>query len=261
MRTGALVMALFVIFCGPQASLADADPSSYLKNRQALEAIEKKDLQDAQAKIIEALSTNPLDAKLHLNLGLTFELLAQPEKAKASYEQALKLAEDSETLFAANFDLGQLAQKARKTDEALQFYQQALRFNPDSKETKINIELLIQQNEDQQKKDQQQKDQSGQGQGQDQKNQQDPQDSKDPKNDPKDSKDQKEKQPEPQQQQQQQQQAQKPKQEKQPPKFKSEELTPGDAKKILGEIKQQEEKIRAEFNRKTVKEQPLEKDW
>jgi hypothetical protein len=31
--------------------------------------------------------------------------------------------------------------------------------------------------------------------------------------------------------------------------------------KILGELKQQEQKIRAEFNKREVKEKPKEKDW
>ncbi|MGZ5280485.1 MAG: tetratricopeptide repeat protein, partial [Pseudobdellovibrionaceae bacterium] len=47
----------------------------------------------------------------------------------------------------------------------------------------------------------------------------------------------------------------------QPQKFKSGELTQGDVNKILGEIKQQEQKIRAEFNKKETKDEPRDKDW
>jgi tetratricopeptide (TPR) repeat protein len=46
-----------------------------------------------------------------------------------------------------------------------------------------------------------------------------------------------------------------------PRPFKGNTLNESDVKKILGEIRQQEQKIRAEFNRKDVKEQPRDKDW
>ena len=40
------------------------------------------------------------------------------------------------------------------------------------------------------------------------------------------------------------------------------ELSRGDVKKILDEIKQQEQKIRAEYNKKNdYKERPRDKDW
>jgi Ca-activated chloride channel family protein len=233
----------------PVSVWAQSDPSSVLSNRNGIEELKKSNPSGAQEKFLSGLSRNPFEARLHYNLALSFEALGQLDKAQASYETALKLAEhDPETRFSANFNLGLLAQKAKKKEEALHFYQEALNINPDSQETKTNIELLTQ---DQQGKgkgegDQKdQKDQNGEGKGDSPKDD----DKKDDKKDgqePKDQKDQKK---------------EYGKNKPQPRKFKSEELSQGDVNKILGEIKQQEQKIRAEFNRKEVKEKPRDKDW
>jgi hypothetical protein len=125
-------------------------------------------------------------------------------------------------------------------DEALKYYQTALKINPNSRETKVNIELLIQ--------DQENKSGEGKGDGKNDgkdKPNQNPNDKPDDKSDHKKDKEKqgvtKGKAP--------------------PPKFNSKELTQNDVNKILSEISQQEQKIRGEFNRKEVKEKPHGKDW
>ncbi|PIS09901.1 MAG: hypothetical protein COT73_12300 [Bdellovibrio sp. CG10_big_fil_rev_8_21_14_0_10_47_8] len=221
------------------------DPRSIVNNREGLKLLQEKKPSEAQQKFLEALIKDPLEAGLHFNLALTYDLLGQVDKAQSSYKTSLDLAQDDEIKFRADFNLGLIEQKQKKVDEALAYYQEALKYHPDSNETKINIELLTQENQgkkgqngddkDQKQKDQDQKDQNKEGQ-----------DQKDKKDDKKDQ-EQKKKEYAP----------QKP----QPRKFKSEELTQGDVNKILGEIKQQEQKIRAEFNKKEVKEKPRDKDW
>jgi Ca-activated chloride channel family protein len=216
-----------------------SDLESVFSNRGGVQDLEKSNPAAATQKFIEALANSPYDARLHLNLGLSFELLGQADQAQAAYETAAKLADDPEVRFVANFNHAQLLQKAKKKDEALSFYEKALMDKPDSNETKVNIELLLQ-------------DQQGGGEGKDQQENKD----KDQKNEGQDQKkDDKEKEGE-----------DKPKEyskgnKPQPPKFKSEDLTQGDVNKILGEIKQQEQKIRAEFNKKDAKDKPKDKDW
>ncbi|WP_413294812.1 tetratricopeptide repeat protein [Bdellovibrio sp. HCB185ZH] len=226
-------------------------------NREGNALLQKQNYQGANEKYIEALRFNPYLSRVHSNLGLSFEGLQQAEKAQQSYAEAGRLAEatkDADMLFVARFNEAQLLGKAKKVDEALELYQKALEIVPSSNEVKTNIELLIQtqqggggQGDNKDKKDQQQgKDQ--QQQQQDQKGDKDQ--NKDQKDqDGKDGKDQKEKQ--------QYQNSAKYK----PRPFAGKELTEGDVKKILGEIKQQEGKIRADYNRKETKEQPRDKDW
>ena len=44
-------------------------------------------------------------------------------------------------------------------------------------------------------------------------------------------------------------------------KFKSENLSKEDVRRILNELKNQEQKIRQKINRKKIKEQPRDKQW
>ncbi|KYG69625.1 hypothetical protein AZI87_01445 [Bdellovibrio bacteriovorus] len=219
-------------------------------NREGNKQVQAQAYGPAMDKYLEALRFDPFVGQLHLNLGLSFEGLQQAEKALQSYQEAENLAlkeEKLELVFMARFNRAQLLGKAKKVDEALAVYQKALEIIPTSNEVKTNIELLTQ---------------SQQGQGgenkQDQQNQQGDQNQQQQQN--QDGKDQKDKDPkdqEPKDDKKQVQQSPKYK----PRPFQGKELSEADVKKILGELKQQEEKIRAEYNRKEVKEQPRDKDW
>ncbi len=251
---GAMILLLGLTGCG--------DKNPHLKtlelNRAGNKALKANTFQIAGDKYIEALGLNPFLPELHLNLGLSFEMLQQAEKAQQSYKEAERLALKTGNLpllFMARFNQAQLLGKAKKVDEAIALYQSALEIVPSSKEAKTNIELLTQSQQgkggsDQQNKDQDQKNQNQQQQqNKDNKDGKDNQDKKD-QNKEGDDKD-------------------KDKQDKKyqnsakykPRPFNGKDLSEGDVKKILGEIKQQESKIRAEFNRKDVKEQPRDKDW
>jgi Ca-activated chloride channel family protein len=223
---------------------------------------------------VKVLEFDPFAAEIHLDLGLTYEAQQQAEKAQQSYQNSVLYSKDEAVRFMGLFNGAQLMGKAKKVDQALELYQQALSLNPSSKEVKTNIELLIQQQQQDQKqddKDQKDKDQKDQKDKKDQKDQKDNKDQKKDQGDKKDQKDQgqgqnekdKEKDPKDQQGQKEKEQPKEygknPK--PQPKKFDSKDLSEGDVKKILQELKQQEQKIRAEFNRKDAKEQPRDKDW
>jgi tetratricopeptide (TPR) repeat protein len=263
-----LLLILFsALISVPALSFAATDKalSAVELNNQAVGELQKDLLSPAREHLIQALGKSPENSTLHLNLGLSFEKSKQMDKAQASYEQALKFGKNPQEKFAAAFDLGQLAQKAQKTDEALKYYQMALGENPDSKETKVNLELLMKQedekkqqnkdqkNQDQKNQDQKQSQQNQNNQNQDKKNQQNKDQDKDKNKDGQSDKDKN-----------QDKQNQEKKYSHQPPpkpQFKSDQLSPSDVNKILGELKQQEQKIRAEYNRKDVKEKPNDKDW
>lgn len=228
-------------------------------NRQANQHLKSQSYQAAFDTYVKTLELDPFSPETHLDLGLTYEGQQQADKAMPSYQNALKYANSDELKFMAYFNQAQLLGKEKKIDEALELYQAALSLEPTSKETKTNIELLIQTQQHDQKgggddnKDQKQdqKDPQDQKDQKDNKDQKDQTDQKDDKGqDDKEKKDKKEQ----------------PKEysknsKPQPRPFKGQELSEGDVKKILGEIKQQEQKIRSEYNRKEVKEQPRDKDW
>ncbi len=230
-------------------------------NRQAVRLLKDQKPAEALNKWAEALGHSPMTPEIHFNMGLAFEALEQPEKAIQSYQTAERLAMSHEVQFLSRFNQGALHQKAKRVDDALNAYHGALMVNPTSRETKINIELLIQQ----QQKDQQQKGEGeqkepkddGQGKGKDQKDKKDPKDGKDKKDqekkDPKDEKGDQKKEDKPKEY------AKNPK--PQPRPFDSKELAADVAKKILGELLNQEQRIRADYNKREVKEKPRDKDW
>lgn len=226
-------------------------------NNQGADFLKNQNYTAAQERFILGLAKAPFWPEVHINLGLSFYGLNQVEKAEASFNTALKLSNSDEIKFVALFNLAELNGKAKKVDIALNYYQQALQLNPSSIETKTNIELLIQdqqgggqgenkdEDKDQQGKDN--KDENKDSEGKDKKENEEQKESDKDKDKDKDKENDKPK--------------QYGKNKPQPKQFKSENLTPGDVNKILGELRQQEQKIRAEFNKKTGKEKPRDKDW
>lgn len=221
----------------------EIDPRTIYANRKGQHQMKEGSYAEAQRFYLEALALDPFISELHTNLGLTYHALKQGDQALQSYESADKWAQNPQASFAARFNQGVLRGENKKIEEALMAYQRALDVVPNSIEAKTNIELLIQsqsqqgegENKDQ---DQDQDQQGGQGQSEQQK-----QDQGENENDKKDQ----------------------PKeygknQEYKPREFKG-DLSEADVKKILGELKQQEQKIRGQFHRNEFKEKPREKDW
>lgn len=219
------------------------------ENRQGLADLKAENPAGAMDHFVRGLGEEPFRSEFHHNLGLAFDLLKKPEESEKSYRNAERLATNPVSLFVARFNLAEGFGRAGKIDEALEWYQKALDVKPDSAEAKTNIELLLK---------------GGGGQGNDSKNQQGGgKDNKDQKQDSKgdDKKDQK------QDPKDQDKDGKEPKDKKiessakyKPRPFQG-ELSEGDVKKILGEIRQQEQRIRAEYNRKDAKERPRDKDW
>lgn len=217
--------------------------------------IKNEKYEDALAKYYSLLEDDGERAATHSNIGVILNNMQKPEDSLKSLQHALKLAEtqdDKEMVFKVRYNLGVYYGALKKIPEALDNYQAALDIVPDSQEIKTNIELLMQQQQKNQKEQsgegEQNQDKSKSGQDENKKDKQgnEPKDQKDPK-DEKDGKDDQKKQSSP---------------KYQPRPFKGDQLSEGDVKKILGELKNQEQKIRANFEKKEKgKSKKNEKDW
>ncbi len=215
-------------------------PWEWYRYKEIVLSLKKEHWSTANKQILTMLESRPEDWRLLLSLGIVFRGQEQFDKSIQALLAAEALVKDSSGKFAINFNLGEVYGKKREIDLALKYYQKALEINPDSRETKVNIELLLNQQS-----------QGGKGKGDDNKDK-DPNNKQgdDQKEQDKDS-DQKENQPK----------NYKPNNPSQGKDSKTEELSEADAKKILDEIGRQEKKIRAEFFRKQRKEKPRDKDW
>ncbi|MDX9730138.1 MAG: VWA domain-containing protein [Bdellovibrionales bacterium] len=186
----------------------------------------------------QALTDLPDRAEVHYNIGTAFMANKDDEKALTEFDVALRSAPSTDLQYKIHFNRAQIFATAKKTPEALDSYQKALKIRPDSIEVKTNIELLMAGGEGEGEGDDQ-SEKNDQNQGQDQKQQ-------DQKQDPKDGQDDKQKGPPP-----------KPT----PQPFKSEQLSPQDVGRILEELKRQEDQIRERMQREGAKDSPREKDW
>ncbi len=207
-------------------------------NNRAIENIEDENLNEAEQNLLRSMAEDPMNPIPHMNLGLLYELGKNYPKAIKEYELVLRIQNLPEELrFYTHFNAGNAAAQNEDVDLALSHYQAALDLQPNSQEVKKNIELLFKggggKGKGKGKNKNKDKNQDGQGQGQDEQDQQN--------------------------QQNQGQNQQEPQQQK--PKFNSEKLTKEDVRKILEELKNQEQRIRAlEYGGKS-KEKPTEKDW
>lgn len=211
--------------------------------------IKKEKHEDALSKYYSILEDNSERAEIHSNIGVLLNTMQKSEDSLKSLEHALKLAKDQsnlEMIFKVYYNLAVYYGAQKKIPEALANYQAALDIVPTSNEIKTNIELLLQQ---QQQKQQDQQGQNNQNK-QDKQNEQQ-KDESDPSADDKEEKNKKNE------------QKRENSPQYQPRPFKEDQLLERDVKKILSELRNQEQKIMANFGKKEKKgtSKKNEKDW
>lgn len=204
-------------------------------NNDGVKRFEKGRTNDAYRKFTDSLAELPFDGTVHSNIGDSFLANKEFDKAMNEYREAIRLSpgdsrRERMVRFHALFNLGVIHSAEKRVDAALEAYQMALEIVPDSVEVKTNMELLLQSGGG-----------GGEGDQQDKKNQQGDGDQ--------------------QQQQPQQYDDNKNKQKPKPKPFDSKDLTQQDVNKILDELKQQEEQVRAKMERQGAKDAPPDKDW
>ncbi len=255
-----LFLALIFIFSS-QFSLASKDfpnPQSFIYDYKSRKAIKNKIPEKALQESLKILEHDTDIPQVHSNLGIAFDQLSKSEQAEKSFSEALRLIETAEKKqmnsvsptdqFQIYYNLGVYYGQKKEIDKALAFYQSALDVNPTSIETKHNIELLIQSQQQQQKQKSDQEKKDGESGDKDK--------DKDKDKDQKDNEDDKGE------------QKKDPSQDRkntpkyQPRAFKGDQLGEADVKKILGELSQQDRKIRAQYNKKEQqRENRNAKDW
>jgi Ca-activated chloride channel family protein len=239
------VLILITIFVGFEVALASEKLSTIRNNNAGVDQLLQEDGADrAFDEFVKALEEGSQQPIVHLNLGLTYEQRQQPENALKEYKTALALVGNDEKLkFQALFNAANVYAKLKNIPQALSHFQQALEINPDSIEVKTNIELLWQQGGGGGDGDSQQKKQPQDGENKNDQSQGDDKDQQKP----------------PQQGEQKSKPSEGQKKKRKP--FKSKVLTKDDVRRILEEIKNQEQKIRAKEFDKAPKEMPKGKDW
>lgn len=231
----AIIAILLFATCGARAASLQA----YLDNITGLKHFKDKLYFQSYQDFLRALENDPLNPDLQMNMGLTFAQGEEWEKAEKAFQSAYELSKgDKEREFMALFNLGVARGQKGDIDGALKAYQAALDIEPESIEVKTNIELLWQNSQGQ---GQGQGDKGGKGNDKDKDKDQDQGDKDKDKNKNQDKN------------------YEQPK--KQPKPFQSKDLSKEDVRKILDEIGNQEQSIRAKEYDKGAKERNNDKDW
>ncbi len=187
-------LILFALLLPFVLSACSASPQRL--NNEGNEAYQRKDYPAALEKYQRAQKDLPEKAEPSYNAGNTYYRQNNYEQAQQTLLQSLQKANDSEPKnpthqsLAGNafHNLGNTFYNTNRFSEAIEAYKESLRLNPKDMDTKYNLELALQK---QQEKEQQQKQQQDQQKDQNQKQQEQKQDQQN-KND--------QKQPEPSQQ-------------------------------------------------------------
>jgi tetratricopeptide (TPR) repeat protein len=261
------ITALLFVGC---AKGKDPSPAILLQDFEARRQLKAEKYEEALQSYYNIVETNPNIAGTHSNIGVILNMVQKPEEALKSLEHALEVARQTHDLtaeFAVQFNLGAYYGGLKKVEEAIDHYQAALEIVPASIETKTNIELLIQQSQQGEKGEKSEKDQQNQNGNNNQNDNKNNQDKKDQKEQKKDQKDQDKKDDKKDGDKDKEQKPDEGQKRENSPKYKprpfqGEELSEGDVKKILGELRNQEQKIRANFEKKEKgKTRRNEKDW
>lgn len=210
---------------------------AYYYSNEGVQALQSADTAAAEQAFAQSLRYQAKDSAPQINLGIVYRLKERPDRAADAFRTGDLMAKTPKESFISRFNEGEAWGAGKKVTEALAAYQRALEIEPASIETKTNIELLVSQQG-------QGEGQGGEGEGKNQKpgDKGEGQDNKDePKNE-------------------------KPKEYAENPKYKprpfdGKELDEADVKKILDELKRQENRIRAEYQKKESKESGGGKDW
>lgn len=201
---------------------------------------------------VDCISTQPGNPVLNFNFALALSFSDDNKKSIEVFNSILKKLETDksnmtkeehlEIKFYTLFNLGVLQSQENQIDEALSYYQMALEIQPESKEIKTNIELLFQkqQQQGQQSQDGQKGDNKDKGNNKEQQDEKEEQKDKNPENNKNQDKQNQDKQD-----------------------FKSKKLSKDDVRKILEELKNQENKIRMNEYQKGKKGQESNdgKNW
>ncbi len=146
--------------------------------RKANEAYENGQYEKAISLYKKAIDEDPQNAKLYYNLASAQAQAGQAQEAIRTFEQFKSMSNDPNRKAMADYNIGNILSKAKKWDQAVNYYKKSLRYIAKDEDAKHNYELAQKKQQEQKKQkkknqnQQQQKDQNKQKQNQQNKNNQ-----------------------------------------------------------------------------------------
>lgn len=210
-----------------------------------------RDYSSAQQSYEHSLNISPSNTTRY-NLANSLYKQQKYNEAAEIYNSIATQSDDKLEKAEAYHNLGNAMMKSKQLDKGIEAYKQALRNNPQDEDTRYNLSYALKLKKEQEKKEDQEQDQDEQEQNQDQQQQKEEQEKKD-----------NEKQEQEQEQQQQEQKEQEQEQEQAQPKPQEQQISKEDARRLLENMENEEEKTREKvqiLDRKQSNKN-IENDW
>lgn len=259
MRKGLYITALFCSLM--YAAHAQTNNSLILKGNKLYE---QKKYKEASQEYERALQKNPNNLPGIFNLGNSLYQQGQLDQSRKVLAAAAKTANNKDAKGEANYNIGNTYMQEKKWDDAVDYYKQALRNNPQDADAKYNLSYAMemmkkqnggggknnQKNKDQQNKDNKQNQQNKDQQNKDQQNK-DQQNKNDQNKNDQQNKD----------QQNQQNKDQQDKNDQQHPQAQPSKLSEKQADQLLNALEQEEKKLQDKKQKEKGVPVKMEKDW
>jgi tetratricopeptide (TPR) repeat protein len=133
-----LFLILFLVF------LLIFSSKNFKKNNKALKYFNKGDFKTASKIFDKAVKNNHNNSDILINSSGADYKLNMFDKAKSKYNKVISSTSATRTdKFIAYYDLGNVEFKRGNLKEAVNFYKEALKINPNDKDSKYNLELTL----------------------------------------------------------------------------------------------------------------------
>ena|SRR6218665_395957 len=246
LQAGKPIVFLLAILLLPAFSAAQQEKKAIYDGNSSYDL---KKYEDAEKNYKDALKKNKDSYKASFNLGDAYYKQEKYEEAAEQFQALTHRASSKDTLAKAYHNLGNALLKSKKYQESIDAYKNALKNNPNDKDTRYNLACAQQYLKKQQQQQQQQQEQKKKGdQKKDDKKDKKDQDQKDKDKKDQDKKDQDKKNKE-----------NKDKKEQQ----QKEQISKEDAQRLLDALQNDEKDLQGKMKKGKVKgvRAQIEKDW
>lgn len=111
--------------------------------RQGNKEYKEQKYNNATESYTKALQQAPKEVRGYFNLGDTYFMMNQLDKAKEMYQQSATLSTNAEIKAKAFYNIGNANYKQEKWQESVNAYKQSLKYNPKDKDAKYNLMMAM----------------------------------------------------------------------------------------------------------------------
>ncbi len=149
------VTILLLSFFLTAATLSDA--------RKANSAFQQGNYAEAAELYQKAISQDPDNPRLYFNLAKALYELGQGDAAMEAYDRFKSLTDSPAERSFADYNKGRMLTDQENYEEAINYFREALKNNPNDTDAKFNYELAIQRQQEQEQQEQDPESEPGEG--------------------------------------------------------------------------------------------------